>query len=107
MFDKPFGPTMDVVAAFLHPEIDQTDISTNFPKPYGPGDLSEFNLASDRYQTIWLQKALYGLKQRNVQPRFSRTLSSNGMSGSIVSVDYELLPSRPSVVRAPWIRVRY
>ena len=54
---------MDVVTAFLHPEIDQTDVLMNLPELYGLGDLSEFNLNADRYQTVRLRKALYGLKQ--------------------------------------------
>ena len=54
---------MDVVTAFLHPEIDQTDVLMNLPELYGLGDLSECNLNADRYQTVRLRKALYGLKQ--------------------------------------------
>ena len=54
---------MDVVTAFLHPEIDQTDILMNFPQLHGIGDLSEFNLNTDGCQTVRLRKALYGLKQ--------------------------------------------
>ena len=53
---------MDVVTAFLHPEIDQTDIFMNLPELHGLGDLSEFNLNTDK-QTVRLRKALYGLKQ--------------------------------------------
>ena len=54
---------MDIVTAFLHPEIDQRDILMNVPELYGIGDLSEFNLNTDGCQTVRLQKALYGLKQ--------------------------------------------
>ena len=54
---------MDVVTAFLHPEIDQTDVLMNLSEFHGLGDLSEFNLNAARYQTVWLRKALYGLKQ--------------------------------------------
>lgn len=32
---------MDVVTAFLHPEIDQTDILANLPGLHDLGDLSE------------------------------------------------------------------
>ena len=56
---------MDAVTAFLHPEIDQTDVLMNLPELHGLGDLSEFNLNIDRYQivTVRLRKALCGLKQ--------------------------------------------
>ena len=56
---------MDVVTAFLHPEIDQTDIFVGLPELYDLGDLSEFNLPSNTNlnQRVRLKKALYGLKQ--------------------------------------------
>ena len=54
---------MDVVTAFLHPEIDQPDVLMNLPELHDLGNLSEFNLNADNYQTVRLRKALYGLKQ--------------------------------------------
>ena len=56
---------MDVVTAFLHPEIDQTDIFMSLPELYDLGDLSEFNLLpnTNLNQRVRLRKALYGLKQ--------------------------------------------
>ena len=52
---------MDVVTAFLHPEIDQKDIPMKLPELHDLVDLSEFGLTSK--SRIVLLKALYGLKQ--------------------------------------------
>jgi plasmid maintenance system killer protein len=54
---------MDVVTAFLHPEIDQKDVLMELPDLSGLGDLSEFGLMQSTLSVVRLRKALYGLKQ--------------------------------------------
>ena len=53
---------MDVVTAFLHPEIDQPDVLMKLPELHSLGDLSEFDLTGKDH-IVRLRKALYGLKQ--------------------------------------------
>ena len=78
---------MDVVTAFLHPKIDQTDI---LMKLHDLGDLSEFGLTSQT-RILLLKKALYAHHSSGTK----KSIHSQNPSASDNPVQIQTSISRP------------